>query len=170
MAYSDNNIIKVYFGYSWANPEDKSQNSGLSNSRLEAFKQLESNVRNSLSEEQKKLVDFRRLRGTAGDYLLRNIYQMIKSSDIMVFDITELNPNVLLELGIAFAIREEVKQNMKIYLIRETKNKRSEKKVPSDLSGYYYTEYRYEGEKIVFSDRNSLKESLVTEIKELTAK
>lgn len=63
---------------------------------------------------------------------LEDIKVAIKESDFVVADVTESNPNVLIEVGIAFAVDKPV-----ILLV----NRRTHTRMPSDLAGYVYLAY-----------------------------
>lgn len=64
--------------------------------------------------------------------ILHEIFDAIESSHLIIADLTEQNPNVLYELGIAHALRKPT-----ILL----KNYHSEASIPSDLAGTFYITY-----------------------------
>ena len=83
--------------------------------------------------------------------ITNDIYKKIDDCAIFIADITEANPNVMYELGIAY------NQKKPIILVKE-KGKRC--KVPSDIiSDYYYT----------FSDITELEALFATHMKEILA-
>ena len=69
-----------------------------------------------------------------GTQLWGEILEKITSSDISIFDISENNPNVLLEVGISFGSDKQV-----ILLKKEETKKRYP--TPSDLSAFVYIPY-----------------------------
>ncbi|CAD6492770.1 MAG: hypothetical protein DIAAKJNI_00384 [Candidatus Argoarchaeum ethanivorans] len=69
-----------------------------------------------------------------GTQLWGEILEKITSSDISIFDISENNPNVLLEVGISFGSDKQV-----ILLKNKETNKRYP--TPSDLSAFVYIPY-----------------------------
>lgn len=88
----------VVLSYQWSKND-----AGLNTNAYKAFKEMEKYVKNGLKENA-HLVNYSRLRGTAGSYIGHNIYNMIRNADIMIVDITKKNLNVLFELGIAYSI------------------------------------------------------------------
>ena len=67
------------------------------------------------------------------DYILEKIEKMILESDISLYDLTTWNPNVALELGLAFGLKR------KYYILFNPKQDASE--VPSDIRGIERVEY-----------------------------
>jgi len=69
-----------------------------------------------------------------GEPLLKEIIEKIKNCDIAIFEISDNNPNVMFELGIAYGIGK--------YIII-LKNRKTIRKnpIPSDLRGIYRGEY-----------------------------
>ena len=143
----------VVLSYQWSKDD-----AGLKTNAYKAFKEMEKYVNNGLSDNS-HLVNYRRLRGTAGSFIVQNIYCMIRNADIIIVDITKKNLNVLFELGIAFSIQMEVNKELKIYLIRE--DKKPKWKIPSNLAGYFYSEYSVKKNSISFADTNSLRMSII---------
>ena len=113
-------------------------------------------------------IDYRRLRASAGNTMLDSIMKRIENSNVIVFDITVNNPNIFLELGIALNILKN-KQNLNVYLIKKNQNS-TEKSLlmdlPSDLQGYFISEYEVKNNKVTFKDSGSLRMSLEGDIKE----
>lgn len=149
---TNKNRCNVVLSYEWSKND-----AGMSNTAYKAFKKLSQNINNRLGVN-KNLVNYRRLRGSAGSFLFPSIFKMIRNADIIIVDITNNNQNVLLELGIAIAIQQEVKSDLEIYLIREVKKRRN--KIPSNLVGYFITDYSMKKKKVTFNDTNSLMMSI----------
>ena len=63
--------------------------------------------------------------------IINDIYRKIEACSIFIADITENNPNVMYELGVAYD------KNKPILIVRERGKKM---KIPSDI----YLDYRYE--------------------------
>jgi hypothetical protein len=108
------------------------------------------------------------LGASAGRLLFDGVYSKIQNADILVFDISEGNPNVFIELGIALALQRE-NMSKRVFLIgRKNKEISSiEKLLPSDLQGAFVSEYVFKKGEITFKDRNSLRSSMIKEIKEI---
>jgi predicted nucleotide-binding protein len=70
--------------------------------------------------------------GSKGATWLEDIRAAIKRVDFVVADVTDSNPNVLIEVGIAYAVDKPV-----ILLV----NSRTQTRLPSDLAGYIYLAY-----------------------------
>lgn len=86
---------------------------------------------------------FKPLAAGYGEHLFNQIAREIISADIAVFDTSDLNPNVMLEMGVALTWGKRVlpikKQNCRI--------------PPSDISGQTYADYNINGE-VFLSDHH----------------
>jgi hypothetical protein len=120
-------------------------------------------------KEEKKLkfnINYRRLRASAGRTMLDSIKKRIQDSQVIIFDITELSPNVFLELGIALTIAEH-REYLSIYLIKKQTSEALPLGIPTDLHGYFITEYTLDNKgEIIFKDNNSLRYSIESDVKE----
>jgi predicted nucleotide-binding protein len=67
------------------------------------------------------------------DYILEKIEKMILAADLSLFDVTSWNPNVALELGLAYALKR------KFYILFNPQHDGNE--VPSDIRGIERIEY-----------------------------
>ncbi|MBE2226861.1 MAG: hypothetical protein IAE93_05950 [Ignavibacteria bacterium] len=153
-------IIKIYFGYSW-------EGKGLEKNSYKAFNEITTNAITNILNSKTFIKDSfvitsRRLRGSAGGYLLDKIFKMIKEADILIYDITSNNPNVMFELGIAYAIQKESNPNLRLFLIRE---KNMKEKDLNDLNGYFISEYSIKNSKVRFEDQGSLLQSIISTLK-----
>ena len=86
-------------------------------------------------------VRINRLRAMHGGSVLDVLLRRIRRSDILLFDITGLNPNVLIEIGMALALKGTVGS---VFILQRTDSRGKPLKVaahPSDLSGYFFTRY-----------------------------
>ena len=115
-------------------------------------------------------ISYKRLRASAGKTMLESIFKRIETSNVIIFDITEKNPNVFLELGIAIALTKS-NYNISVYLIKEKNEKSSvAKDLPSDLQGYFISEYVVNSkEEVSFQDNNSLRMSIESDVKDFYA-
>jgi hypothetical protein len=115
-------------------------------------------------------ISYKRLRASAGKTMLESIIKRIETSNVIIFDISENNPNVYLELGIAIALTKN-NYNISVYLIKEKKDKSSLlKDLPSDLQGYFISEYIVNSKsEVSFQDNNSLRMSIESDVKDFYA-
>ncbi len=123
------------------------------------------------------IIDYSRLRASAGRNVLSSINKKINESQMAIFDITLPNRNVFLELGIALA-RAEQDKNFSVYLIKNFENLDCTDKIdnceeknwilgiPSDLMGFFISRFKYNKDKnqIVFQDNGSLYMSILRDI------
>ena len=84
-----------------------------------------------------------RLRARHGASMSSNILQRCKKTDILLFDISDNNPNVFIELGMALAFHGISKGN--VFLLKEVDpsipDDKQDPPVPSDIQGYLITRY-----------------------------
>jgi len=88
---------------------------------------------------KKVSLDFKRLEAGYGEHLFNRIARMIIGSDIVVFDVSDQNPNVMIELGVAST------WGTSILPLKE----KSSPEPPSDISGLTWIEYENSGEHIL---------------------
>jgi hypothetical protein len=79
---------------------------------------------------------FEKLTGAYGEHILTNIMRSIGNSNIAIFEVSDLNPNVMLELGVALG------RNVPPLLLREERSPPP----PSDLEGFTWVAYEKSGE------------------------
>ena len=84
-------------------------------------------------------LDFRPLAAGYGEHLFNEIARDIIASDIAVFETSDLNPNVMMELGVALT------WGIRVLPIKL----QSQKKPPSDISGQTWADYELNGEKFI---------------------
>lgn len=135
-----------------------------------AIKELVKSVDQYFSKRKLKSGDpykivYKRLRASAGELILNKIFKQINTANSIIVDISHPNPNVYLELGIAVALSFKNTQVLNVYLIRE-KTSKEFVEPPSDLKGFFLSEYVFERGKIVFKDQGSLRMSLISDIKD----
>lgn len=70
----------------------------------------------------------------AGEYLFSQVNDAIIQSEIVIFDISENNANVLIEVGIAYGIK-------KYCILLKNSASKKDARVPSDISAFIYLEY-----------------------------
>ena len=152
------NQFTISGGYPWS-----------SNSAKLAIQQVSNDVINRFDGKNKKKlkynINYRRLRSSAGRSMLDSIITKIKNSQVIIFDISEKNPNVMLELGYALAISND-NEYLSVYLICK-KGEPLPKDIPTDLHGYFISEYTTNSKgQITFNDSGSLRMSIESDIKE----
>jgi hypothetical protein len=130
--------IEISIAYGWK--EHGTRDDGL-NEHWKFLKQYIKNTAEQLIKASKKRIDspnslqirISRLRARHGTGVLKSIKKRIKKSDILIFDISGNNPNVLFELGYAMAVKGSHSEN--IFVLS------SNSKDPSDLALIMRTEY-----------------------------
>ena len=131
--------VNVYVGYAWNGVVSEDEH-------WESLRDLFSKYKEKFDGRFKEYgitLSVQRLRGTHGEKNFETISEKIASADVLVFDITNkdatgLNPNVMLELGMAIAL----KKPLFIFV-----NDKLKEKIPSDLAGYLFTFYSDEENK-----------------------
>lgn len=160
------NQFTISSAYQWA----KIQN----NNSEKAIKRIVEIVKNRFSKNENGKfnynINYRKLRASAGRTMLDSIYKRIINSQVVIIDLTENNPNVYLEAGIALVIEKD-NPYLSIYFIRE---KREDLKlpngIPSDLQGYFISEYSLDSKgKVTFNDAGSLRMSIESDVKDYFA-
>jgi predicted nucleotide-binding protein len=82
----------------------------------------------------------------------------------LIFDITHLNSNVMLELGMAFQLQRCLEQPAKVFLIAQAE-KYSDLNMPGDLNGFFVSTYKVNNDgSILFGDQNSLVMRMTSDI------
>ncbi|PIQ48052.1 MAG: hypothetical protein COW03_11650 [Cytophagales bacterium CG12_big_fil_rev_8_21_14_0_65_40_12] len=133
MKINDSQKLIVVMGYQF---ESEYYNSEKLTSAIK--NQFENVLRkwNSDPKTNKFELDFVKLGAGYGEHLFNQIARDIISSDIAIFETSDLNPNVMLELGVALTWGKRV---LPIKL-------KGQKKPPSDISGQTWADYLNDGE------------------------
>jgi hypothetical protein len=160
--------IVISPGYQWTSGSEVMDLKSASVSETAVKKVVESVLKDKGISVIRPFLVYKRLGASAGRLLFDGVYSKIKNADILIFDISEGNPNVFIELGIALALQRE-NMSKRVFLIgRKNKEIASiEKLLPSDLQGAFVSEYVFKKGEITFKDRNSLRSSMIKEIKEI---
>jgi hypothetical protein len=168
------NIVKIYAAYPWNvictnDTEDGKKKNKFSPS---ALKELINQIQKRLDSCEQKQTDvvlpklfYSRLRATCGSFVFSSIRERMTSAYAIIFDITDYNPNVMLELGIALELQQNLEHSAKVFLIAHSENY-SDTLLPSDLRGYFLTTYKYDEKKnkVIFGDNGSLVMRIVSDI------
>lgn len=94
---------------------------------------------NDKHSAEKITIQFKKLAGGYGGHLFNEIARDIIGSDIAVFEVSDQNPNVMIELGVALT------WGVRVLPLRE----KNSPKPPTDISGQTWIEYEEAGKKIV---------------------
>ena len=168
------NIVKIYAAYPWNvistnDTEDGKKKNKFSPSAVKEIinqvqKRLDSCEQNQTDVVLPKLF-YSRLRATCGSFVFSSIRDRMTSAYAIIFDITDYNPNVMLELGIALELQQNIEHAAKVFLIAHSENY-SDTILPSDLKGYFLTTYKFDEKKnkVIFGDNGSLVMRIVSDI------
>lgn len=134
--------LNVVFGFQFKSnhydTEKLKQNvKGMFQNAVEAYKKLQNAIPVKLN--------FQPLAAGYGGHLFNEIARNIISADIAVFDTSDLNPNVMLEMGVALT------WGVRVLPIKEEKCP----KPPSDISGQTWADYRESGGEFVDPDHKN---------------
>jgi len=140
---SKGNTLFVVFGYQFESTKYDSDNlkKNLEKSFHAAVQEY-----NSLKNAILVTLDFRSLAAGYGEHLFNEICRDIISADIAVFDTSDLNPNVMLEMGVALT------WNVRVLPIKM----KGCHKPPSDISGQTWADY-YNSGQIFVDPEHSIK-------------
>ena len=166
-----NKTISIRVGYDWGS----GQSANAANQRWNFIRNLikttidETNRRQHRLKKEPLTVRLARMRAIHGGEVLGTFIKRCKDSDILVFDISTENPNVMLELGLAIAAKES---QPCIYVFHEQKGIKFDiTNIPSDLRGYFITSYRKadskSGDTYRLVDLSGFKSSLMARIREV---
>jgi hypothetical protein len=159
------NQFTISSAYEWKKEGEKINNSE------KAIKHIYKIIKSRFSDNKNKKfnynINYRRLRASAGRTMLKSIIKRIEDSQVVIIDLTSENNNVFIELGIALAL-EKNNDFLSIYFIREKSiNKKLPEGIPSDLQGYFISEYILDKNgKVIFKDNNSLRMSIESDVKD----
>jgi hypothetical protein len=165
-----NVIFTIASAYQWP---AKNKAEKLNNSE-KALKHIIEFTKNRFTNKTHKngyefKISYKRLRASAGANMLDSIIKRIENSQIIIVDISNPNPNVFLELGIALYV-SKINNAISVYLIKEKTGKKLINDLPSDLHGFFISEYVATNGKIEFNDNNSLRMSIVSDINDFYSK
>lgn len=134
-------ILSVVFGYQFKS--DRYDTARLKENVENSFKSAVDGY-NSLKNAIPVILEFRPLAAGYGEHLFNEICRDIISADIAVFDTSDLNPNVMLEMGVALT-----------WGIRVLPIKMKDcPKPPSDISGQTWADYEDSGHTFVDPDHS----------------
>lgn len=160
----DNNYKNLTSFKSGAAKSNKMSNSELAIKHI--FNMIKRRFENKRKNDFSYNINYRKIRASAGRTMLDSIINRIETTEVIIIDITEKNPNVFIELGIAL-YNSKKNRYPSVYLIKDiTSNENIMQDLPSDLQGYFVSGYKMEKGKVVFKDQNSLRMSIESDVKE----
>lgn len=106
---------------------------------------------NEKHPREKITLQFEKLTAGYGEHLFNTIARSIIGSDIAVFEISDQNPNVMIELGVALT------WGIRVLPLRE----KSSPKPPADISGQTWIEYEESGAKIIDEEFHKKLEKMI---------
>ena len=159
------NEFTIVAAYQWENKKSKKSNSYLAIKTL--TNQIIKRFSGKKNENDFYNISYRRLRGSAGDTLLSSITKRIFNAQIVIIDLTDGNPNVYIEAGIAISLLIQRREFYSVYFIRKKiTDSPLPSGIPSDLHGYFISEYSIDNKgTVVFNDNNSLRMSIESDVK-----
>jgi hypothetical protein len=138
---SRGNILSVVFGYQFKS--ERYDSVRLKENVERSFKSAVDDY-NSLKNAIPVSLEFHPLAAGYGEHLFNEICRDIISADIAVFDTSDLNPNVMLEMGVALT-----------WGVRVLPIKMKDcPKPPSDISGQTWADYENSGHAFVDPDHS----------------
>jgi hypothetical protein len=138
---SKNSILKIVFGHQF-----KSEHYNSANLKLNLHKQFQKaiDILNSNKTLTKVTLNFKSLAAGYGEHLFNQIARDIISADIAVFETSDMNSNVMIEMGVALTWGKRV---LPI-------KKQGRPTPPSDISGQTYADYIGDAEQFVSQDHD----------------
>jgi hypothetical protein len=141
-------VVRVVLGYQFRS--DAYDSNRLVSHVRDHFNQAVA-IYNRLKGHENITLEFVPLRAGYGEHLFNQIARDIIAADIAVFETSDLNPNVMIELGVALT------WGIRVLPVREA----GRQVPPSDISGQTWASYQDSGLKFLDGD---FRESLVTMI------
>ena len=151
------NQFTISAGYQWSSKEAKLAIQRISNDSINRFD-------GSNSKKLKYNINYYRSRSSAGRPLFDSIISKIKNSQIVIYAITDKNSNVMLESDNASAHSHD-NEYLSVYLICK-KGELLPKNIPTDLHGYFISEYAITKGQVKIEDSGTLRMSIESDIKE----
>jgi nucleoside 2-deoxyribosyltransferase len=138
---SKNSTIKIVFGYQF-----KSQHYNSENLKLNLQNQFQTAIDKINAKQMTKGVslNFKSLAAGYGEHLFNQIARDIISADIAVFETSDMNSNVMIEMGVALTWGKRV---LPI-------KKEGQPTPPSDISGQTYADYINDADNFVSTEHD----------------
>ncbi len=173
---SKQEIIKIFAAYPWYTSTDNSNNKVKQKNTIssKAIKEIITRIQKRLENLQEKNAEiiipklfYSRLRATSGSFVFESIRERMTNAYAVIFDITGHNANVMLELGMALELQQQLESSAKVFLIAQAEEF-TDALLPSDLRGFFLTTYSTDKTKknIIIGDSGSLVMRIVSDILE----
>ncbi|MCD6211057.1 MAG: nucleotide-binding protein [Methanophagales archaeon] len=132
----DRSTLNVVFGLQY---KSEYYNTDQLISNIKKYFQKAVETYSEKPSKEKITLQFEKLTAGYGEHLFNTIARSIIGSDIAVFEVSDQNPNVMIELGVALT------WGVRVLPLRE----KNSPKPPTDISGQTWIEYEESGGKII---------------------
>lgn len=132
----DRSTLNVVFGLQYES--DYYESDQLINNIENDFQKVV-DMYNKKQSKEKITLEFEKLTAGYGEHLFNTIARSIIGSDIAVFEVSDQNPNVMIELGVGLT------WGVRVLPLRE----KNSPKPPTDISGQTWIEHEESGGKII---------------------
>jgi len=139
--YAPSKPISVRIGYQW-NTDDKIPNKKLWGFLSKQFTNVLDSIQKASGKRSSKETFYyrvNRMRARHGSEMLARFIELCDATDILAFDISGHNTNVMFELGLAIAAKGAA--SGRVFIFIEDKGQKLDQ-IPSDLKGYFITFYK----------------------------
>lgn len=144
----DRSTLNVVFGLQY---ESKYYESDQLINNIEKNFQKVVDMYNEKQSKEKITLQFEKLTAGYGEHLFNTIARSIIGSDIAVFEISDQNPNVMIELGVGLT------WGVRVLPLR----KKNSPNPPSDISGQTWIGYEESGKKIIDGEFYKMLEKMI---------
>ena len=144
----DRSTLNVVFGLQY---ESEYYNTDQLISNIKNYFQKAVEMYNKKRSKEKIILQFEKLTAGYGEHLFNTIARSIIGSDIAVFEVSDQNPNVMIELGVALT------WGVRVLPLREKKSPNP----PTDISGQTWIEYEESGGKIIDKEFHKKLEKMI---------
>jgi len=148
LSREDRNTLNVVFGLQF---ESKYYPTDQLIENIKQHFQKAVDAYNEKHSGEKITMRFKKLAAGYGEHLFNDIARSIISSDIAVFEVSDQNPNVMIELGVALT------WGVRVLPLRE----KNSPKPPTDISGQTWIEYEEAGKKIIDEEFQQKLENMI---------
>lgn len=144
----DRSTLNVVFGLQY---ESEYYNTDQLINNIKNYFQKAVEMYNKKRSKEKITLQFEKLTAGYGEHLFNTIARSIIGSDIAVFEVSDQNPNVMIELGVALT------WGVRVLPLREKKSPNP----PTDISGQTWIEYEESGGKIIDEEFHKKLEKMI---------
>lgn len=144
----DRSTLNVVFGLQY---ESEYYNTDQLINNIKNYFQKAVEMYNKKRSKEKITLQFEKLTAGYGEHLFNTLARSIIGSDIAVFEVSDQNPNVMIELGVALT------WGVRVLPLREKKSPNP----PTDISGQTWIEYEESGGKIIDEEFHKKLEKMI---------